>query len=79
MSGRARLPSGEPRKASQRRTRRGPAATVAVRITPTWQPGNKVAWNGYVGTFLRDAVDDQAEVLINTRTYRVRRAELQSA
>jgi hypothetical protein len=37
-----------------------------------------VLWNGYVGTFLREMVDDHAEVLIGTRTYRVRKAELQS-
>lgn len=77
MPGRARLPSGEPRKASQRRTRCAmPAPTF---IEPTWPPGDKVHWRGYTGTFLRDAVDGQAEVMIGTRTYLVGKVELQSA
>jgi hypothetical protein len=77
MPGRARLPSGEPRKASQRRTRR--AAPTPTLIEPSWNTGDKVLWNGYMGTFLRETVDDHAEVLIGTRTYRVRKAELRSA
>jgi hypothetical protein len=36
-------------------------------------------WNGYTGTFLRETVDDQAEVLIGTRTYRLPRGELKPA
>jgi hypothetical protein len=32
-----------------------------------------------VGTFLREADDDQVEMLIGGRTYRVRRAEVRSA
>jgi hypothetical protein len=35
-----------------------------------------VLWNGYAGTFLRETVDDHAEVLIGTRTYRLPKAEL---
>ena len=50
-----------------------------ARITPTWQPGAKVAWQGRIGLFLREADDDQVEVLIGSRTYRVRRAEVRSA
>jgi hypothetical protein len=69
MSGRARRPSGEPRKASQRRTRRAPPATTF--IEPNWRLSDKVHWRGCTGTFLRDAVGGQAEVLIGTRTYRV--------
>jgi hypothetical protein len=38
-----------------------------------------VHWRGYTGAFLRDTVDGQAEVLIGTRTYLVRKIELQSA
>jgi hypothetical protein len=41
-----------------------------------WRPGDKVRWNGYVGTFLRDTVEGQAEVLIGTRTYLIGRGEL---
>ena len=76
MSGGARLPSGEPRKASQRRTRR--AAPVPTVIEPSWRQGNKVHGRGYTGAFPRDAVDGQAEILIGTQTYLVRKVELQS-
>ena len=51
----------------------------AVSGTRVWPPGTRVAWNGRVGMFLRDADDDQVEVLIGNRTYRVRRAEVRSA
>jgi hypothetical protein len=77
MSGRSRLPSGTPRKASQRHSRRA-AAPIAV-IEPTWRPGDKVQWQGYIGTYLRETVDGQVEILVGTRTYRVRKVELQSA
>jgi hypothetical protein len=74
MPGRARLPGGEQRKASQRRTRR--AAPSRTTIEPTWRAGDKVSWNGYTGTFLRDTPDGQAEVLIGTRTYLIGRGDL---
>jgi hypothetical protein len=74
MSGRARLPGGEKRKASQRRTRR--AAPSPTAITPVWRAGDRVRWNGYTGTFLRDTADGQAEVLIGTKTYLIGRGEL---
>jgi hypothetical protein len=77
MAGRARLPSGARRKASQRRVWQAPAPPL--RITPTWQLGAKVAWSGRVGVFLREADDDLVEVLIGSRTYRVRRAEVRPA
>ena len=77
MSGRARLPGGEKRKASQRHSRRA-AAPIAF-VEPTWHPGDKVHWNGYTGTYLREANDGQADVLIGARTYRVRKVELQPA
>jgi hypothetical protein len=40
MSGRQRLPAGEPRKASQRRTRR--VAPLQARISRVWRPGDQV-------------------------------------
>src|SRR5829696_24562 len=76
MSERIRLPSSEPRKASQRRTRR--AAPAPTAIEPSWRPGDKVHWRGYVGQFLRKAVDGRAEMMIGTRTYRVVAGELRS-
>ena len=36
-------------------------------------------WKDHTGRFLREADDDQVEVLIGGRTYRVRRAEVRSA
>ena len=74
--GQARLPGGERRKASQRHVGHAPAATVWV--TPVWPPGARVAWQGRIGMFLREADDDQVELLIGSRTYRVRRAEVRS-
>ena len=73
----ARLPGGARRKASQRRSWRTPPPTAWV--TPDWPPGAQVAWNGRIGLFLREAEDDRVEVLIGSRTYRVRRAEVRSA
>jgi hypothetical protein len=73
----ARLPGGARRKASQRRVWHAPAPKAWV--TPTWPPGARVAWNGRVGMFLCEAEDDQVELLIGSRTYRVRRAEVRSA
>ena len=75
--GQARIPSGARRKASQRRAWHPPAPTAWV--TPTWEAGCKVAWQGRIGMFLREAEDDQVELLIGSRTYRVRRAEVRSA
>jgi hypothetical protein len=76
MSGKSRLPSGEPRRASQRHSRRG--VHVPVAIEPEWRPGDRVHWRGYTGSFLRDADDGQAAILIGTRTYLVHKAELRS-
>jgi hypothetical protein len=50
-----------------------------VWVTPVWPPGARVAWQGRIGMFLREADDDQVELLIGSRTYRVRRAEVRSA
>ena len=75
MSGQSRLPGGEQRRASQRRSR--PAVAAAIIIEPSWRTGDKVYWQGYVGQYLRDRPRGEAELLIETRTYRVRRSELQ--
>ncbi len=75
MSGRARLPGGEPRKASQRNTRRASAA--ATRITPVWRPGDDVRWQGRAGIYRRDVGDgEHAEITIGERIYRVKTKEL---
>ena len=74
----ARLPGGARREASRRRVGHAPPAPTAW-VTPVWPPGARVAWNGRIGMFLREAEDDQVELLIGSRTYRVRRAEVRSA
>jgi len=75
------LPANRPRKSAQQQSPSGAPSPVPARgqIAPTWRTGDKVLWNGYTGTFLRETVDDQVEVLIGTRTYRVSKAELRSA
>ena len=79
MAGRI-LPASRPRNPQQHRSAAAPAPTPAkVWTTPIWRSGDKVLWNGYMGTFLRETVDDHAEVLIGIRTYRLRKAELRSA
>ena len=58
--------SGEPRKASQRNTRRG--ARITVRITPTWRAGDNVQWQGRDGVYRRDVGDGKhAEIAIGER------------
>ena len=76
MSVRARLPSGEPRRASQRRTR--PAAPKLIQLTEIpWRAGDRVRWRDRAGIYRRDAGDgEHVEVVIAERVYRVRRAEL---
>jgi len=75
MSGRARLPAGEPRKASQRNAR--PAAPKTISISPTWRPGDKVRWKEREGAFRREVGDgEHAEIKIGERVYRVRLKEL---
>ena len=75
VSGRQRLPAGEPRKASQRNSRRPVPVTVAV--TPTWRRGDQVRWKDRAGVFRRDVGDgEHAEVTIGERVYRVRVTEL---
>ena len=76
MSGRARLPAGEPRKASQR-NKRNVASSGAAKLAPVWQLGDRVHWQGRIGTFRRDVGDgEHAEVVIEGRVYRVRIAGL---
>ncbi len=75
VSGRARLPGGEPRKASQRKTRK--ANPVQVRVAPTWRAGDSVRWKERAGVFRREVGDgEHAEVAIADRVYRVRMSEL---
>ena len=75
MTGRTRLPGGEPRKASQRNSRR--AVTPAAKLTPTWRRGDRVHWKGRIGSFRRDVGDgEHSEVVIEQRVYRVRTGEL---
>ena len=75
MSGTARLPGGEPRKASQRNSRR--AASAPARVLPTWRVGDRVNWQGRAGVFRRDVGDgEHAEATFGERVYRVRLKEL---
>jgi hypothetical protein len=76
MSGRNRLPSGEPRRASQRRAR--PAAGRIIQIAEIpWRPGDKVRWRDRAGIYRRDSGDgEHVEIVIAERVYRARRAEL---
>ena len=68
MPGRARLPGGEPRKASQRNTRRAVSPANAI---PVWRASMPVLWKGRAGIFRRDVGDgEHAEVVIEGRVYR---------
>jgi hypothetical protein len=49
-----------------------PPATPAPVRAPSvlsWRTGDRVQWQRYTGTFLRETVDGEAEVLIGRRTY----------
>ena len=71
LSGRARLPGGEPRKASQCNTRR--AVSAGAKATPVWRASMPVLWKGRAGIFRRDVGDgEHAEVVIDGRVYRIR-------
>ena len=75
MSGRSRLPGGEPRKASQRNKRS--VGSAPAKIGPVWQASMPVLWKGRAGVFRRDVGDgENAEVVIDGRVYRVRFSEL---
>ena len=73
-------PASIPRPPRPEEKRRAPPAVPRPTLTePIWRAGDKVHWHGYIGFFLQDDDDGYAEVLIGTRTYRARRAELRSA
>ena len=75
MTGRSRLPGGEPRKASQRNKRN--FGTASAKLTPVWRASMPVLWKGRAGVFRRDVGDgEHAEVVIDGRVYRVRLSEL---
>ena len=75
MTGRSRLPGGEPRKASQRNARR--AVSPTAKPTPVWRASMPVLWKGRAGIFRREVGDgEHAEVVIDGRVYRVRIDEL---
>ena len=74
MSGRSRLPGGEMRKASQKRSRRADALPARVEIS--WRPCDRVGWRDRAGVYRRDIDEEHAEIVIAERVYRVRRAEL---
>jgi hypothetical protein len=74
MTGRSRLPGGEPRKASQKCVRRG--EQLPPRIAPQWRVGDRVRRQDKAGLFDRDLGDGNAEVTIANRAYRVRIVDL---
>jgi hypothetical protein len=75
MSGKSRLPGGEPRKASQRGTRR--AVSIPSKVAPVWRSGDPVRWKDRSGTFGRDVGDgEHSEIALGERVYRVRTSEL---
>ena len=75
MSGRSRLPGGEPRKASQRNKRN--VASSDAKVNPVWRASMPVIWKGRAGIFRREVGDGvHAEVVLDGRVYRVRLAEL---
>ena len=76
MTGRARLPGGEPRKASQRQRRL--AAPSRVVIERSWRAGDQVRWRDRDGVYLRAVDDDLADIRIEARVYRVVRTELKT-
>ena len=65
MSGRSRLPGGEQRKASQKRSR---VAALPVRIEVPWRAGDKIRWRDRAGVFRRDVEDaEHAEIVLAER------------
>lgn len=77
MAGRI-LPAVRPQKPAPQ----PPAPAVAPARVPnvlSWRTGDRVRWQRYTGTFLRETVDGQAELLIGARTYRVPAGELRPA
>jgi len=75
MTGRSRLPGGEPRKASQRNSRRGVSPDKKAMLV--WRASMPVLWKGRAGIFRRDVGDgEHAEVVIEGRVSPVRIGEL---
>jgi hypothetical protein len=73
MTGRSRLPGGEPRKASQRNKR----STVPAKPAPVWRASMPVLWKGRAAIFRSEVGDgEHAEIVIEGRVYRVRIGEL---
>ena len=76
MTGRSRLPGGEPRKASQR-NKRNVASSGAAKLTPVWRASMPVLWKGRAAVFRREVGDgEHAEILVDGRIYRARISEL---
>jgi len=75
VTGRAQLPGGEQRKASQKRSR--PAMPIAAVAAPTLSPGDRVRWSRHTGIVQR-VVGDQADVRQDGRNtlWRLPAAEL---
>jgi hypothetical protein len=59
VTGRTRLPGGEQRKASQKRSR--PATSSAAVAALTLRPGDRVCWSRHTGIVQR-VVGDEADV-----------------
>jgi hypothetical protein len=55
MPGGARLPGGERRKASQKRSRQ-PSPIAAAATAPALRPGDRVCWSRYTGIIQRVVV-----------------------
>ena len=75
----ARLPGGARRKASQRRVWHAPLGAHRLGHAGSGRRAPGSRGRAASGMFLREADDDQVELLIGSRTYRVRRAEVRSA
>jgi len=61
VTGRTRLPGGEQRKASQKRSRPATSSAAVAALTLTLRPGDRVRWSRHTGIVQR-VVGDQADV-----------------
>ena len=61
MTGRSRLPGGEPRKAGQRNKRN----TVLAKATPVWRASMPVLWKGRAAVFRREVGDGEHARLLS--------------
>jgi hypothetical protein len=72
MSGVARLPGGEVRRPSQRRSRRAARPTTVVPpAVPHLKAGDAIRWKEYHGYFLEPVGGDAALILIGRRKWKV--------